>query len=221
MLLSRHKSGNSASKCFYTQQKVSSKASKVSHFHAVLRSDHYANDTVPDNRLFVDSQLYDRSDDAGCFDLTSKWLVKCQSRHERCRFSPSGMLPGRILEIDWQGKSTVYLRTPTKSPLRYIALSYCWGNTSRLPPKLLLAIFENYRNETPLSSSPQTFQDLFVVAKRLQRRNVWIDSLCIIQDCDKDKTIELAKMASIYRNSLITVAAGYGEDSHSGLFSAR
>ncbi|KPM39859.1 hypothetical protein AK830_g6698 [Neonectria ditissima] len=70
-----------------------------------------------------------------------------------------------------------------------------------------------------LSSLPRTFRDAVSIARRLGLRYLWIDSLCIIQDSVKDWEIESSKMADIYRQSFIAIAATSSPDFRGGCFS--
>lgn len=57
-------------------------------------------DLLPDSHAYENMrQIYDRSDDAGCFRLISEWLHKCESDHPYCVQSGHGSGPGRLLEI--------------------------------------------------------------------------------------------------------------------------
>ena len=47
---------------------------------------------------------------------------------------------------------------------------------------------------------------------------IWIDSLCIVQDDVDDWLAESAKMADIYQNGYITIAASAGRGSRDGLY---
>ncbi|KAK4444567.1 heterokaryon incompatibility [Podospora aff. communis PSN243] len=48
-------------------------------------------------------------------------------------------------------------------------------------------------------------------------RYLWIDSLCIVQDCPDDWEKEAAKMALVYRNAFITLAATASPNGAGGL----
>ena len=48
--------------------------------------------------------------------------------------------------------------------------------------------------------------------------HLWIDSLCIIQDCDEDWQSESVKMGEIYRNGICNLASTGFVDGSSGLF---
>lgn len=66
---------------------------------------------------------------------------------------------------------------------------------------------------------PKTFQDAIVLVRHLGLRYLWIDSLCIIQDDKADWEKESATMASIYTNSILTIAATKSAGSDGGCFS--
>ncbi|KAL7623679.1 hypothetical protein AAE478_005231 [Parahypoxylon ruwenzoriense] len=69
----------------------------------------------------------------------------------------------------------------------------------------------------PWSDVPATFRDAILLARRLEIQYIWIDSLCIIQDSQLDWERESSKMADIYRNSYLTIAASASRDSTGGL----
>lgn len=72
-----------------------------------------------------------------------------------------------------------------------------------------------------ISDLPKTHQDTIKLARHLQIRYIWIDSICVCQDDQKDWEQESAKMLSIYCNAYLTVSASRAEDSSQGLFGER
>ncbi|RYP09540.1 hypothetical protein DL764_001225 [Monosporascus ibericus] len=68
---------------------------------------------------------------------------------------------------------------------------------------------------------PQTIQDAIQVSHFLGLQFIWVDALCIIQDSLEDWKAEARRMADVYENSLITIAASGASSCHEGLFSAR
>lgn len=66
---------------------------------------------------------------------------------------------------------------------------------------------------------PKTFQDALTLIRKLGLKYLWIDSLCILQDDPEDWRIEGSKMATIYANSYITIAATNSASPHDGLYS--
>jgi hypothetical protein len=102
---------------------------------------------------------------------------------------------------------------------RYIALSHRWGRTNPLTtttktlPERVAGI--------PLTSLSQTFREAIYVARMLDIRYLWIDSLCILQDSQDDWKEQAALMGAIYRQAFVTLAATDTEDATSGLFFPR
>lgn len=66
------------------------------------------------------------------------------------------------------------------------------------------------------SDLPKTFQDAIEITRALGFSHIWINSLCIVQDDDYDWALESSKMASIYSNSFLTIAATAAEDARGG-----
>ncbi|KAK8062786.1 heterokaryon incompatibility protein-domain-containing protein [Apiospora hydei] len=65
----------------------------------------------------------------------------------------------------------------------------------------------SHLNGIAIADLPQSFQDAVDITRRLGIRYLWIDSLCIIQDCKKDWDSEAQRMAEIYESSHVTIAA--------------
>lgn len=82
------------------------------------------------------------------------------------------------------------------------------------------SLAERYRN-IPFSQLPKTSQDAVQITRALGFRYLWIDSLCIIQDDTTDWELESAKMAGIYEESCLTIAATASVDSKGGFFFKR
>ncbi|KAH6868752.1 heterokaryon incompatibility protein-domain-containing protein, partial [Alternaria rosae] len=101
---------------------------------------------------------------------------------------------------------------------RYACLSHCWGGQYPLrttkKPDTLSDHLENIEEQ----DLPKTFRDAIKVIVELGIRFIWIDSLCIVQDDDKDWQVQSAQMASIYANSTLTIAASASSGPHEGLF---
>ena len=84
---------------------------------------------------------------------------------------------------------------------------------------------QDYKRQIPWDILPQTFKDTIKVARKLRIilgvRYVWIDALCILQDCNEDWRQEGRKMGDIYSFSLCNFAACIGPNSFWGLFHDR
>jgi hypothetical protein len=103
---------------------------------------------------------------------------------------------------------------------KYICLSHCWGK----------AAIETCTTKKPLREAngslwiafdrlPRNFQDAVSITRKLGVEFIWIDSICIIQDDSRDWAIESAKMADVYKNAYLTIAAVWSPDSTGGCFS--
>ena len=88
----------------------------------------------------------------------------------------------------------------------YIALSHCWGKAPIV--RTTKDTLSRRRQGIDTSLLPPAFQDAILIARRLEVRYLWIDSLCIIQDDELDWQTESAKMSTIYQNALLTISAG-------------
>ena len=80
--------------------------------------------------------------------------------------------------------------------------------------KLSRATVVGFQHEVPESFLPQTFVEAIKVTRDLGQSYLWIDSLCILQDCSVDWELESSKMAGIYANAVCTL--GRASDSSYG-----
>lgn len=103
---------------------------------------------------------------------------------------------------------------------QYATLSYRWGSK---PQALMLeaSTLGHFLGGKPIADLPQTFKDFFEVARKLGFKYVWIDCLCIIQDCSQDWNHEAPTMRDVYANSGCNVVACDSSDPGGGLFRYR
>lgn len=104
-----------------------------------------------------------------------------------------------------EGDFTVRLVEDQTKFGRYATLSHCWGGQLSC-----ITTTKNSRERTveiPWTELPQTFQDAIRYCLKLEIPYIWIDALCILQDDPTDWQVESSKMADIYQNSYITLAA--------------
>ena len=64
-------------------------------------------------------------------------------------------------------------------------------------------------------------RDAIQIASELEIPNLWIDSLCIIQDDPVDKAAEIARMPLIYSQATLTLKASRSSDVHEGFLGER
>ncbi|KAF4970320.1 hypothetical protein FSARC_2640 [Fusarium sarcochroum] len=111
--------------------------------------------------------------------------------------------------------------TPTDSPqsYQYVALSHEWRD---LKPELALkSNLEDRMNGIPVQDLPSTFRDAVVTANNLGYHYLWIDSLWIVQDDDKDRERECLRMSSICQGAALTIAAPAAKDPPVGFLHKR
>ncbi|PVH75789.1 HET-domain-containing protein [Cadophora sp. DSE1049] len=162
-----------------------------------------------------------------------RWMDDCDISHEWCSThswtataeTPSS-LPTRLVEVG-NSNTGVEPRLILTDALskdennrvdtsKYIALSYCWGSveeSSRLLKTTHSTMQERLRG-IKFDTLPLALQDAVTVARTLEIRYIWIDSLCIIQDDSKDWQIESSRMADIFSNAYLTIVAATGASCH-------
>jgi hypothetical protein len=131
-----------------------------------------------------------------------------------------GVLPTRLVEVG-HTNSSLRLRSSCDLPSQtlYIALSHCWGSKPIIT--LTKENFSDFHKDLPASQLSKTFQDAIFITRLLQSRfgirYLWIDSLCIIQDCPEDWIHEAPRIADVYGNAWCTLAASGSPDGSTGL----
>lgn len=89
---------------------------------------------------------------------------------------------------------------------RYIALSYVWGQTACL--SLSTANRDGLMTKGSLHGNTKvgrTILDAMSVCKSMGERYLWVDSLCIVQDDEVEKSNMIARMDDVYGHSLLTI----------------
>jgi hypothetical protein len=102
----------------------------------------------------------------------------------------------------------------------YMTLSHCWGNSVDMI-KTTKRNLASQKISIGWNDLPQVFKDAIELARSLDCQWIWIDSLCIIQNDENDWKGESAKMAEIYSNSLLNIAATSSSTSSRSLFTHR
>lgn len=98
----------------------------------------------------------------------------------------------------------------------YLALSHCWGQVDiDAAWRLNSGNKTQYYRELPESVLRRTFIDAVKITRDIGESYLWVDSLCILQDCSKDWDIESKKMAGIYANALCTISSA-SDSAHGG-----
>jgi hypothetical protein len=148
------------------------------------------------------------------------WINQCDQEHEGCHGERHPVLPTRILDLGEPGfTGNVKLVETNGHRGQYIALSHCWGaSNSFLTTRDTI---ESRKNGFLPDQAPATFRDAIMLARCLQIRYLWIDSLCIIQGDKEDWNIEASRMGDVYRNSYLMVAAANAANDTQGFLKSR
>jgi hypothetical protein len=150
-------------------------------------------------------------------DHVVRWVETCNS-HKKCTANDCS-LPTRVIDVGSPDAETMIKLVEVEEGAkgRYIALSYCWGTVSNRFTTSRSSLIAR-KSGINLSDLPRTFQDAVAMTRRLGVRYLWIDSLCICQDDDKDWERESARMAAVYSNAYLTLASTGKPNSSGGLF---
>jgi Heterokaryon incompatibility protein (HET) len=142
-----------------------------------------------------------------------------QSVSDTSNAMKSQYLPSRLLYI---GESDSFMtrivqkRDYTEDIYGYAALSYCWRQKE--PLQLKKANVRQFEHAIPIGSFSQAHQDAIHVIRRLGLCYLWIDALCIIQDCETDKQKEIPLMHKVYACADIVILATAAWDSSESFF---
>lgn len=102
---------------------------------------------------------------------------------------------------------------------RYLALSYVWGEPQ--PHQTTTSNVSVYTDGIDASLLPRTLRDVIRVTHTLGFQYLWVDSLCIIQDKDKDKVHEIGCMHLVYRYAHLTIIAANAQKVSDGFLKDR
>ncbi|KAG1826838.1 heterokaryon incompatibility protein-domain-containing protein [Suillus subaureus] len=147
-------------------------------------------------------------------DLVKKWIKLCQESHgDECHnvwridHGEDKNLPEYVRLVDVVSMALV----PAPSGCRYVALSYVWGAVSTEYRTTTANIAER---STPgglnTAAFPETITDSIIFVRQLGLRYLWIDAICIIQNCSQDKTTQIQSMDLVYGLSYLTIMAAGG-----------
>ncbi|KAI1099112.1 HET-domain-containing protein [Jackrogersella minutella] len=179
-------------------------------------------DRIDECRFGKHHLLPARTDSEDTFAQVQEWLKECTSTHSMCDFGADAELPTRLLDLSDGGSAGIVKLTEVKdAPMKtgkYACLSHCWGGEIIENAVTTKQSLNRKKQGISVESLPQTFQDAIKVTRKLAIRYLWIDSMCILQDNDdqSDWDQESRKMASIYKNALITIAATCSGNSNDG-----
>ena len=149
--------------------------------------------------------------------LIKSWLHTCEREHEGCRPNPANELDMPLYFIDVVEECITFKPV---SNVRYIALSYVWGNVEST--NLTSGNMEGLRKPRSLSSGshvvtvPQTIRDAMRLTADLNIRYLWVDCLCLIQN-DPNLSFYLNRMHLIYANAILTILVADKDNANGGI----
>jgi hypothetical protein len=151
--------------------------------------------------------------------LIFQWLQKCSNHGRACNVAEGTGLtrPLGLSLIDVDAACLV----SNSADIRYIALSYVWGQGQTLETTKRNLGFLQRPGALSINNGniaiPETIKDAMRLVARLNERYLWVDSLCIVQDDYETKQLHLNAMAGIYANAYLTIVAADGGDAGHGL----
>ena len=158
-----------------------------------------------------------RTDSNGTLASIKSWIAQCIVWHDFCHSPENPTLPTRVVDVGLDD-GVVKLVETNGARSKYLCLSHCWGKTQIITTET--GTLEERKRGIEWGRLSKTFQDAILFTRTLGFRYIWIDSLCILQDSLRDWEIESAKMASVYSQGYLTIAATHSTNGQGGLFSA-
>ncbi|TVY33837.1 hypothetical protein LSUB1_G007428 [Lachnellula subtilissima] len=159
-----------------------------------------------------------RSED--CFNWAKYWLDLCLNTHS-CSDSDGAVsgsqerLPTRVVYVG-TCDDDIRLHISDGAYGDWVTLSHCWGGVQ--PLKTNIANLASHCKGLDFSEIPETFRDAILITRRLGYHYLWIDSLCIIQDCPTDWDLESQQMSRVYAKGILNIAAEASKNPHQGIF---
>jgi hypothetical protein len=129
-------------------------------------------------------------------------------------------LPTRLIDVGGEGAEVVrLLETDTTDIDEYVALSHPWGQG----PHFVTDVnnLNQHKNGIELSNLPQTFIDAILTTRAINKRYLWIDSICIIQGQGGDFEVEAQKMETVFSAAYCVIAASRAHSHIDGFLQER
>lgn len=167
--------------------------------------------------LIHDRDLVRDMDSRSTYNLCLDRLAEC-ALHEHCPRPEPTPLPTRVLDCTNPTHPHLYISNG-KERERYAALSYVWGESQ--PWKTTQERLDLFTTQIDISRIPQTIRDAIKVTQELGLRYLWVDSFCIIQDSKDDKSREISRMRTIFRNAYVVVSAASATKASEGFLHNR
>jgi hypothetical protein len=129
-------------------------------------------------------------------------------------------LPTRLVYVGTLSLPELRIHTTKPSEvITYSALSHCWGTK-----KIETLTMENqdaWSRNIEIAKLSANFQDAIHFTRSIGQLYVWIDSMCIIQNCTQDWAREAVKMSRVYSQAYCTISASGSVEADGGCFQTR
>ncbi|VUC27695.1 unnamed protein product [Clonostachys rosea] len=165
--------------------------------------------------LVNDELLESPEGDKDSLQFLSHRFETCIKEHTACGLAQtSGWIPTRLLDVKLAGSARDCIALVERSDVqatmayekaKYLTLSHVWG--SSMPLCLTKHNYLDMKTGVPVDTLPQCYKDAVYIARKLDIRYLWIDSLCILQDSMQDWEREAMTMDSVYTNGVCNIAA--------------
>jgi hypothetical protein len=145
------------------------------------------------------------------------WLGECVNEHAICnayRQQNPGP-PTRLIHVGDAFHEPRLVELSHEDRVDYLTLSYCWGKSWN--SRTTQASLEKHKVGISIEELSPTIRHAVLLTRHLKMQYLWVDSLCIIQDSKDDWDAESVRMAGIYRNSILTIAAPRARSSMEGI----
>ncbi|KAH6677337.1 heterokaryon incompatibility protein-domain-containing protein [Halenospora varia] len=183
----------------------------------ILSFDIFTQPGDPLSRIIYGRPVAKDSSSDACIDVVWRWLHKCRLNHPACSSNSNHFLPTRVIDVGsgkWNRDPFLFISDGQRG--EWATLSHVWGDG--VPLQTHLDNIQHWQKKISFKELPQSFQDAIIITRKLGIPYLWIDSLCIIQDCPDDWARESVKMDEIYSNAVMGISASSAANSNRGIF---
>lgn len=129
--------------------------------------------------------------------------------------------PTRLVKVDTDTRCDHEIRLVSGSAsCEYTTLSYCWGACAVPRWRTTTSNLDSRYAGFSTTTLPQTLKDAINLTRTLGYGYLWVDALCILQDCPRDWEEQSSQMGLIYNRSSVTIAASASVDVGGGIFNS-
>ena len=154
-------------------------------------------------------------------ELAVRWMAICSERHDTCNLRKTTLRA-------WSGndfalrcvdvQNSCLVNFPATSGPRYATLSYVWGDVPSFRlSRQMLPVLQERGSLDRIDLIPRTIQDSIIWTRNIGIKYLWVDSLCLVQDDEKEMEQGIKAMDLIYSHSTLNIIAASGFDAGSGL----